>query len=227
MAAAVQQLTGGGGLHCFKQSAWFSQNSPVRKRNEKTHNHPREVLCFLLPLHKQLSPLQLHHLQSLKNTCTSSILYKSIIQNKAFHRVEYSCRVLSVKLLSFFRVHSNHNLMLFLLPPYKKDCKKQTLSQDNSHLKYIYLSYIFTYIYSYVKKKKRKNKQKEKTKQNGKKKMNRKKVRGEEKSSKRSLWLDSSQKSHLVPPPPSPLSSFHDLTRCHGDQLQRDLLIAY
>lgn len=31
-----------------------------------------------------------------KPTCTSSILYKSIIQNKAFHRVEYSCRVLSV-----------------------------------------------------------------------------------------------------------------------------------
>lgn len=85
-----------------------------------------------------LSPLQLHHhhLQSLKNTCTSSILYKSIIQNKAFHCVEYSCRVLSVNACFscvcvcacecvYACVHSDHILMLFILPAYKKTAKNK------------------------------------------------------------------------------------------------------
>lgn len=114
---------------CFKQSARHCQNSPETKNPDR----PREVRYFLFLLPKNssppfsqthLSPLQLHHLQSLKNTCTSSILYKSIIQNKAFHCVEYSCHVvLSVNacfsgvcvcVCVYACVHSNHILMLFL-----------------------------------------------------------------------------------------------------------------
>lgn len=58
------------------------------------------IIIIISTLQTHLSPLQLHHLQSLKNTCTSSILYKSMIQNKAFHCVAYSCHVLSVNMFS-------------------------------------------------------------------------------------------------------------------------------
>lgn len=95
----LKTICGGGSFHQLllptERSGW-----------KKNPSHSREVYYFLFSLSETpppppivtiltntfLSPLQLHHLQSLKkNTCTSSILYKSMIQNKAFRRVEYSC----------------------------------------------------------------------------------------------------------------------------------------